>query len=174
MALSLPTDLELRCRVAAQLAGLSFGGWVERALIHAATAPLSGEHGRGAYLLARDRFEQGATMLQAVQGVEVPARAAPSSGIDSSAVAAGVAEGLSDTQIAGRLGCTVRTVARARRELGILLRPRPAEPVLDATLLVMHVLGLPTEEIARRTGLTLGSAHTRLSRLELAGHGRRK
>jgi len=173
MAVSLPQDLELRCRVAAQLAGLSFGGWVERAL-HAATAPLSGGPSREAYLQARDRYESGATMTQAVQGIEVPARRASSSGIDASAVAAGVAEGLSDAQIAERLGCTAQTVERARRDLGVRLRKTPAARVEDATLLVMHREGLATCEIARRTGLTLGSARTRLSRLRLADNGRRK
>lgn len=174
MALSLPEALELRCRVAAQLAELSFGGWVERTLRLAAEAELRGPGGADVLAQARDRYEQGQTMAQAVQGIEAAPRTPALGRVDRAAVAAGIAAGRTDAELAAELGCSPQTVERARRALGVQLRATPAPPVADSTLQRLHAEGLATVEIARRTGLTLGSARTRLSKLGLADNRRRK
>jgi len=171
MALTLPQPLELRCRVAAARAGLSYGGWVQQALRVASEAALSMAEGRATYAAALALREAGATMRQAVAGVEAELRP-PGPRVDLVRVHGLLQAGRTDTEIAADLGVTRQTAARARRRLGTLLRQPPAEPVSDQTLRALHRAGLDTAAIAAASGLTLGSCRTRLSRLHLQDNGR--
>lgn len=169
----LPESLELRCRVAAQLAGLSFGGWVERTLRLASDEALELlQDGEAVVAQARDRWEGGMPMVAAVQGLDLAPPRAPPGSVDVAQILASLVAGETEAEIAERLHLAPQTVERARRRAGVHLRDTPAPPVEDALLRRLHAEGLATAEIARRTGLTLGSARTRLSRLGLRDNAR--
>lgn len=172
MAVPIRPDLELRCRVAADLAGLTYGGWVELVLRQATDEHLGLPGGAEALLAAVERREAGETMVSAAQGLGVKTRPAGAP-VRVATVAELLAAGHTDEEIAERLHVTRQTVERARRKAGALLRGPAACPVGDDTLRRLHARGLSTAEIARRTGLKFGSTRTRLSHLGLVDNDQR-
>lgn len=86
-----------------------------------------------------------------------------------------VAAGRSDDEIGAEFGVSARTAKRIRTALGLVGRT-PARLVSDSMLRTLVDEGLSAQAIAARSGLTLGSTRTRLSRLGLrassAGPGR--
>ena len=81
-----------------------------------------------------------------------------------------VAEGLTDAEIAARLGIARKAVGKARRRLGLMRRATPAAPVSDEVFLALHAEDLDNAEISRRTGMTRATVRERLSRLRLRSH----
>lgn len=80
------------------------------------------------------------------------------------------AEGLSDAEIAERVGVDAYTVQCDRRYLGLQRRPTPAPPVSDDRLRELHAAGLDNVAIAEATSLTRGTVRQRLHLLGLRAH----
>lgn len=87
----------------------------------------------------------------------------------ASAVSGGVADGLTDEQIAVNVGVSVRQVQRLRQAIRALRTPE-APGLLDAELRRLHAAEFTTAEIAADMGTTAATIRDRLRRLGLEPH----